>query len=366
MRVKSALTGDLPDVGSQYRIKMVKRVESNNESAADPFFKLVSLGFQEIFGSFSIQISKCQSLWGARSVFLLLILQIVVSCSTVSYPGSGRFALEMIQEQAILEFYGNPEERESAIKLLKSSCRSLRPDRALSCYNLSVLFASTKKYPDALEYALRARKADKEDTLYRDQVFQAAYYLELEQGEALAIDEVEKRYFRAIKNCKEGKKNETLADLMVLAEMKEIGKESLKKGIFSECVGESESLLNLKPNEVSYTKEYYKFLENSHPYREVWDVSGVVRKQTLEKTQNPNQEVTKVWKEFRQSVKSKNKPKAVEHLKKFKTTLETISQKNTNSKNLAVHLRKAAFYLIQGDPNFEGFRELTKELEDTP
>ncbi|MGJ4751385.1 hypothetical protein [Leptospira kmetyi] len=343
---------------------MVKRVESNNERAADPFFKLVSLRFQEIFGSFSIQISKCQSLWGGSFVSVLLIF--VFSCSTVSMPGSGRFALEMIQEQAILEFYGTPEERESAIKLLRSSCRSLHPERALSCYNLSVLLSSSKNYPEALEYALRARKADPSDTLYRDQVFQVAYYLELEQGETLSSDEVEKRYFRAIKNCKAGKKNETLADLIVLADLKEIGRESLKKGIFSECVGEAEALVQVKPNEINYTKEYYKFLENSHPYKEVWDVTGVVRKQTLEKMQTPNQEVTRAWKEFRQSVRSKNKIQAAEHLKKFKQSLETISQKSQHAKNLAVHLKKAAYYLIQGDPNFEGFRHLTKELEDTP
>ncbi|RHX78324.1 hypothetical protein DLM76_18375 [Leptospira yasudae] len=343
---------------------MVKRVESNNERAADPFFKLVSLGFQEIFGSFSIQISKCQSLWGRSFVFVLLIFGF--SCSTVSMPGSGRFALEMIQEQAILEFYGTPEERESSIKLLRSSCRSLHPERALSCYNLSVLLSSSKNYPEALDYALRARKADPTDTLYRDQVFQVAYYLELEQGEVLAADEVEKRYFRAIKNCKEGKKNETLADLIVLAALKEIGRESLKKGIFSECVGEAEALVGVKPNEVNYTKEYYKFLENSHPYKEVWDVSGAVRKQTLEKMQIPNQDATKHWKEFRQSVRSKNKTLAAEQLKKFKESLETISQKNQHAKNLAIHLKKAAYYLIQGDPNFEGFRHLTKELEDSP
>ncbi|EMJ93417.1 hypothetical protein [Leptospira alstonii] len=338
---------------------MVKRVVSNDESAADPFFKLVSLGFQEIFGSFSIQISKCQSLW---VVFVFLIF--VFSCSTVSMPGSGRFALEMIQEQAILEFYGTPEEKESSVRLLRASCRSLHPDRALSCYNLSILLSSSKNYPEALEYALRARKADPSDSLYRDQVFQVAYHLELEQGEAISVDDVEKRYFRAIKNCKEGKKNETLADLIVLAALKEIGSESLKKGIFAECVGES--LVDIKPNETNYTKEYYKFLENSHPYREVWDVSGAVRKQDLEKMQSPNREVTKVWKEFRQSVRSKNKAQAAEHLKKFKESLETISQKNHNARNLALYLKKAAFYLIQGDPNFEGFRHLTKELEDNP
>ncbi|WP_039941786.1 hypothetical protein [Leptospira alexanderi] len=341
---------------------MVKRVESNDESVADPFFKLVFL--REIFSSFSIQISKCQSLWGVSFVFVLLIFGFY--CSTVSMPGSGRFALEMLQEQAILEFYGTPEERESSVKLLKSSCRSLHPGRALSCYNLSVLLSSSKNYPEALEYALRARNADPWDSLYRDQVFQVAYHLELEQGEAISADEVEKRYFRAIKNCKDGKKNETLADLIVLVALKEIGSESLKKGIFSECVGESDVLIHIRPNEVNYMKEYYKFLENSHPYREVWDVSGVVRKQTLEKMQSPNQEVTRAWKEFRQSVKSKNKIQATEHLKKFRESLEIISQKNQNAKKLALHLKKAAFYLIQGDPSFEGFRHLTKELEDNP
>ncbi|AAS70821.1 hypothetical protein GS518_11175 [Leptospira interrogans] len=339
---------------------MAKRVESNNENAVDPFFKLMS--FQKIFSSFSIEISKCQSLWNVS--FVLLIFGFY--CSTISMPGSGRFALEMVQEQAILEFYGTPEERESSVKLLKSSCRSLHPDRALSCYNLSILLASSKNYSEALEYALRARKADPSDSLYRDQVFQIAYHLELEQGEALSVDEVEKRYFRAIKNCKEGKKNETLSDLIVLAALKEIGKESLQKGIFAECVGESESLVHLKPNEVNYIKEYYKFLENSHPYKEVWDVSGTVRRQTLEKMQIPNQEVTKTWKEFRQSVRSKNKIQAVEHLKKFKESLEKVSQKSQQSKNLALNLKKAAFYLIQGDPSFEGFRHLTKELEDNP
>ncbi|XDD51488.1 hypothetical protein AB3N59_07065 [Leptospira sp. WS92.C1] len=345
---------------------MVKSVESNRERAADPFFKLVSLGFQEIFGSFSIQISKCQSIWGGSCFLVFLIFQSFVSCTSVSFPGSGRFALEMIQEQAILEFYGTPEERESSIQLLKSSCRSLRPDRALSCYNLSVLLVSSQKYSDALDYALRARKADPEDNLYRDQVFQVGYFLELEQGEVLGLDEVEKRYYRAIKNCKDGKKNETIADLIVLTELKEIGKESLQKGIFLECVGTSESLLNVKPNGISYTKEYYKFLENTHPYKDVWDVSGVVRKQTLEKMQIPNQEATRIWKEFRLSVKTKNKPKAIEQLRKFKESLLVLSQKNQNAKNLTIHLKKAAFYLIQGDPNFEGFRDLTKELEDTP
>ncbi|MBE8363931.1 hypothetical protein [Leptospira borgpetersenii] len=343
---------------------MVKRMESNDENVTDPFFKLVFLGFQEIFGSFSIQISKCQSLWDVSFIFVLLIFGFY--CSTVSMPGSGRFALEMVQEQAILEFYGTPQERESSMRLLKSSCRSLHPARALSCYNLSVLLSSSKNYPEALEYALRARNADPSDSLYRDQVFQVAYHLELEQGEVLSADEVEKRYFRAIKNCKDGKKNETLSDLIVLVALKEIGKESLEKGIFSECVGKSDVLVHVKPNEVNYTKEYYKFLENSHPYREVWDVSGVVRKQTLEKMQSPNQEVTRAWKEFRQSVKSKNRIQAAEHLKKFKETLEITSQKNQNAKKLALHLKKAAFYLIHGDPSFEGFRYLTKELEDSP
>ncbi|WP_046689659.1 hypothetical protein [Leptospira santarosai] len=343
---------------------MVKRVESNDESVADPSFKLVFLGFREIFSSFSIQISKCQSIWGVGFSVLFSIFGFY--CSTVSMPGSGRFALEMVQEQAILEFYGTPEERESSLKLLKSSCRSLHPDRALSCYNLSVLLTSSKNYPEALEYALRARNADPSDSLYRDQVFQVAYHLELAQGEALSADEVEKRYFRAIKNCKDGKKNEVLADLIVLVALREIGRESLEKGIFSECVGTSDLLVHVKPNEVNYTKEYYKFLENSHPYREVWDVSGAVRKQTLEKMQSPNQEVTRAWREFRRSVKSKNRIQATEHLKKFKESLETISQKNQRAKNLALHLKKAAFYLIQGDPNFEGFRHLTKELEDSP
>ncbi|MDV6236834.1 hypothetical protein CH379_014490 [Leptospira ellisii] len=345
---------------------MVNRVESSKERAADPFFKLVSLGFQEIFSSFSIQISKCQSLWSGSCLVIPAILTASVSCSSVSLPGSGRFALEMIQEQAILEFYGTPEERESAIKLLRSSCRSLRPDRALSCYNLSVLYLSSKRYSDALEYALRARKAEPEDTLYRDQVFQSAYFLEFEQGDTLSADDVERRYFRAVKNCKEGKRNETIADLAVLAELGQIGKESLKRGIFAECAGESEALLNVKPNPVSYTKEYYKFLENSHPYREVWDVSGTVRRQTLEKNAVTEHEVTKAWREFRQSVRSKNKPRAAEQLKKFKLGLEGVSKKNQNARVFAQHLKRAAYYLIQGDPGFEGFRDLTKELEDTP
>ncbi|EMY12342.1 hypothetical protein LEP1GSC043_3606 [Leptospira weilii str. Ecochallenge] len=53
-------------------------------------------------------------------------------------------------------------------------------------------------------------------------------------------------------------------------------------------------------------------------------------------------------------------------MKKFRESLEIISQKNQNAKKLALHLKKAAFYLIQGDPGFEGFRHLTKELEDSP
>lgn len=173
-------------------------MESNDENVTDPFFKLVFLGFQEIFSSFSIQISKCQSLWDVSFIFVLLIFGFY--CSTVSMPaGSGRFALEMVQEQAILEFYGTPQERESSMRLLKSSCRSLHPARALSCYNLSVLLSSSKNYPEALEYALRARNADPSDSLYRDQVFQVAYHLELEQGEVLSADEVEKDIFEPSK-----------------------------------------------------------------------------------------------------------------------------------------------------------------------
>lgn len=277
-------------------------------------------------------------------------------------PGGGRFGSELIQEQAILDFYGTEEERKSSLELLKSSCRSLRKDRGLACYNLSVLYDSLGENGAAWEYAIRAKNADPKDPLYQELAFSSSLKLEVEKS--ASEDSEEKLYQIAISACKKGNSSEASEAVSKLIEIQSITKESLSKGIFFECGLDQNLISKAKPNSFKPSSEYYKFLEKNHPYKKVWDLSGEFGR--TPKDIVSGNKATQSWKELKKAVSSKDQVSAKKHLLSFKSNLEELAKANAESSLLSANLKKAAFLLLSEDSNYSGFKELAKELSDTP
>ncbi|WP_246048580.1 hypothetical protein [Leptospira sarikeiensis] len=280
----------------------------------------------------------------------------------MSVPGGGRFGSELIQEQAILDFYGTEEERKSSLELLKSSCRSLRKDRGLACYNLSVLYDSLGENGAAWEYAIRAKNADPKDPLYQELAFSSSLKLEVEKS--ASEDSEEKLYQIAISACKKGNSSEASEAVSKLIEIQSITKESLSKGIFFECGLDQNLISKAKPNSFKPSSEYYKFLEKNHPYKKVWDLSGEFGR--TPKDIVSGNKATQSWKELKKAVSSKDQVSAKKHLLSFKSNLEELAKANAESSLLSANLKKAAFLLLSEDSNYSGFKELAKELSDTP
>ncbi|WP_367898727.1 hypothetical protein AB3N61_05890 [Leptospira sp. WS58.C1] len=283
-------------------------------------------------------------------------------CTSVSVPGGGRFGSELIQEQAILDFYGTEEERKSSLDLLKSSCRSLRKDRGLSCYNLSVLYDSLGEKQSAWEYAVRARNADPNDPLYQELAFSSS--LQLESEKSALLDQEEVLYQTAISACKKGNIAEASAAISKLIEIQSISKESLTKGIFAECGGLDKELVSkAKPNTFKPSSEYYKFLEKNHPYRKVWDLSGEFGR--APKDIISGNKATQSWKELKKAVSAKDQMSAKKHLLSFKSHLEELAKTNSEASLLSANLKKAAFLLLSEDSNYSSFKKLAKELSES-
>ncbi len=282
------------------------------------------------------------------------------SCTSVSVPGGGRFGSELIQEQAILDFYGTEEERNSSLQLLKSTCKSLRKDRGLACYNLSVLYDSLGETKSAWEYAMKAKTSDDQDPLYKELFFTIS--LKMDSKEVLSPDEEENVFRNALEACRLGKKEETSQLVAKLIESQTLSRESLTKGIFSECGLETSLIAKAKPNTIKPSSEYYKSLEKNHPYRKVWDLSGEFGRTPKDFSGN---KVTQSWKELRKAVSAKDQMSARKHLSSFKHGLEELSKENSQA-SLASNLKKAAFLLLSEDSSYSSFKDLAKELSDTP
>ncbi|WP_243396405.1 hypothetical protein [Leptospira hartskeerlii] len=283
-------------------------------------------------------------------------------CTSVSVPGGGRFGSELIQEQAILDFYGTEEERKSSLDLLKSSCRSLRKDRGLACYNLSILYDSLGENQSAWEYAVRAKNSDPNDPLYKELAFTSSLKWESEKS-ALA-DQEEVLYQTAISACKKGNIAEASESVFKLIEIQSISKESLTKGIFAECGLDKELVSKAKPNALKPSSEYYKFLEKNHPYKKVWDLSGEFGRNP--KDMVSGNKVTQSWKELKKAVSTKDQVSAKKHLLSFRSNLEELAKTNSEASMLSANLKKAAFLLLSEDSNYSSFKELAKELSDPP
>lgn len=313
-----------------------------------------------------MSLSKLLTFVGTPTFFFLSFCLILgssgtFSCTSVSVPGGGRFGSELIQEQAILDFYGTEEERNSALKLLKSACKSLRKDRGLACYNLSVLYNSLGDISSAWEYANAARNGDPKDPLYQELVFSVSLQLQAVDSKS---EESEDQLFRqAIESCKSGKKEEANSYLTRLVDSGLLSKEALTKGIFSECGADPSLIAKAKPNSVKPGLEYYKTLEKNHPYRKVWDLSGEFGRNSKETSKN---KATQSWKDLRKALSSRDSVSARRFLGGFKEGLEELSKESPQSAHLASNLRKAAFLLLSEDSSYSGFKDLAKELSDTP
>ncbi|TGJ99785.1 hypothetical protein EHO59_17645 [Leptospira semungkisensis] len=282
-----------------------------------------------------------------------------LDCTSVSVPGGGRFGSELIQEQAILDFYGSEEERNSSLQLLKSTCRSLRKDRGLACYNLSVLYDSLGDSASAWEYASKAKSSDPKDPLYGELAFSAS--LKLEAGKASLADSEEALYREALDSCKKGKKEEANASVSKLIDLGSISKESLSKGIFSECGLDPSLLTRAKSNSIKPSVEYYKSLEKDHSYKKVWDLSGEFGR--TPKDLVSSNKATQSWKELKKALGTRDQVSAKRHLLSFKESLDSMAKENAQSSLLASNLKKAAFLLLSEDSNYSAFKELAKELD---
>ncbi|TGJ98635.1 hypothetical protein EHQ53_00425 [Leptospira langatensis] len=280
-------------------------------------------------------------------------------CTSVSVPGGGRFGSELIQEQAILDFYGSEEERNSSLQLLRSTCRSLRKDRGLACYNLSVLYDSLGDSAAAWDYAVRAKNSDPKDPLYGELAFSASLKMEGQNG--TLPDSEEALYKEALDSCKKGKKEEANASVSKLVELGSVSKESLSKGIFAECGLDPSLLARAKSNSIKPSLEYYKSLEKDHPYKKVWDLSGEFGR-TPKEPISANK-ATQSWRELKKALGSKDQASAKRHLISFKEGLDLLAKENAQSSALASNLKKAAFLLLSEDSNYSAFKELAKELD---
>ncbi|PNV73404.1 hypothetical protein [Leptospira inadai] len=282
-------------------------------------------------------------------------------CSSVSVPGGGRFGSELIQEQAILDFYGTEEERISSLKLLRSTCRSIRSDRGLACYNLSVLYQSLGDLDGAIEYAIRAKSANPKDPLYAELAFQTA--LAKDNRERSDLDQGEISLISAIRACKEGRKDDAYLFLAPLVASGEISKESLSRGLFADCGLDKSFIAEAKSNSIKPSLEYYKTLEKNHPFRKIWDLSGEFGRNQKESSAN---KATRSWQELRKALPLRDIASAKKHIVSFKQGLEDLSRETPASKQLALHLKKAAYLLLSEDSNFSTFKDLAKELSDRP
>lgn len=159
-----------------------------------------------------------------------------------------------------MDFYGTEEERNSSLKLLRSTCRSIRRDRGLACYNLSILYQSLGDLDGAVEYAIRAKTSDPNDPLYAELAFQTA--LIKEDKERSDLDQGEISLIAAIRACKEGRKDDAYRYLGPLIASGEVSKESLSRGVFADCGLDKSFVAGAKPNSIKPSLEYYKTLES--------------------------------------------------------------------------------------------------------
>lgn len=237
----------------------------------------------------------------------------------------------------------------------------MRKDRGLACYNLSVLYTSLGNYPLAGEYAKLAQASDPKDPLYQEISFRTS--LRLQEREAKEEESEEALFRNAIEACRSGKKEEAGSAISRLIDSGALSKESLSKGIFSECGLDSGLVSKAKSNSFKPGVEYYKVLEKNHPYKKVWDLSGEFGRPEAATSSN---KATRSWKDLRRAVSAGDQAAARSHLNGFKLGLEELSKESSQSANLASNLKRAAFLLLSEDAKYSAFKDLAKELSDIP
>ncbi|WCL50015.1 hypothetical protein [Leptospira sp. GIMC2001] len=264
-------------------------------------------------------------------------------------------------ERIILDYYSSESEKKHALNELDTRCRWKDPGTGLSCANLAILYLNANDLDRAYTAAAIAYKKEPKDNFYRN----------LFQNLAVRtnnLKDMRKRmgrdgniiltYERAILRCKENRPTAALPDIRTLVNLGHLTRESLEKGIFAQCLNNSEEIVQLrniaKPNKVSYSKLLMGEEDRNHGYYSIWDISYARKEKTekLKDSDEPNQLITKHWMDFKSNLISGNSAKAKSSFDDYKNTLQSIKKSGGKSKDLAESLELATELILKQDPIF--------------
>lgn len=306
-------------------------------------------------------------------IFLLLFFSVwTIKCSSdlpVKDSVKAEFNPEylVLNEKLLLDFYGTPEEKSSAISTLTLRCNSSIAD-AHACYNLAAQYLTGKNYKDGYKLAERAVELKPQDPLYSE-LFRR-YAIESNQVETIktkypVTGETAYLYSVLEDSCRKGNEADAISALEKLIEKNATSSDTINSGFIKECISTDQiSALSKKAagNKISYSNYYYQEKSKSNVFNKVWDTESFTKNKSLEDEGSLKSELTAHWRDFKKSVSSNNKPDAKKHLKNFLQTLSEEEKNSQKDKHLYTALRRAAFLLIEQDEFFKNFRNLTEEF----
>lgn len=272
-------------------------------------------------------------------------------------------------ERILIDFNKNGKEREKALFELENYCRWKDNQVGLSCANLAILYKSLGDLPRAYSSSVMAYKKNPSNPYYRNLMRQLA----MATGN---LSDMEKRlgkdgrifslYSYAIYYCQAKSLSRALDYILLLIQEKQIRREQLERGIFSECLKENPILINellsqVEPNPHSYKEILEEEEQNSHPFSEIWDFSyakNITEGGFEEKKLTTNKEFTKLWFQFKKSILTKNYPEAERTYQEMMKFVSGYKKKGSKEKILAESLELAIELILNQNPEFKSFRPL--------
>lgn len=282
--------------------------------------------------------------------FTFLILLGCQSPQTTSSPivNSSSFENNSIDdfnfhEKAILTYY-QPEEKERAIQMLKKRCKSDK--KALSCYNLAVLYLAEEKFKDAYDASVNAVSIAK-DSLYLAMLQLTSFKIgKFEYLKKINPDMIE--YTNAMTKCDKESLHNNCIDRFIIEQHLNAGENS-------------PSTKNSSRKKVNFTELYYKEKQAMHQFSSIWDTSWYLKGKSMPANGELSEKITTHWRDFRKNIKTNNREMAMSSFALFKNELQ-MNLVNRNKTNLFESIKLSAKLLIQQDPFYKNFRQLANEL----
>jgi hypothetical protein len=291
-------------------------------------------------------------------MFLFLFL-----CFVPSYMANDDFDFPLEDmlffEKVILDFYAGDAQKLSAIDRLETRCRFRDFSNGLSCANLSILYSDIGDMPRAYTASVLAYKKEPNDSYYRNMFQNMAIKtgnLKDMQKRMGKSGEIPALYMRTIQACQDENPSLVIGDIRSLVAKKWITKEQLEQGIYHQCLkNHPEWLLELlnasTPNAFSYKKLLNEEKDNSHPYKDIWDISYSRLEMDLKVTEKgiPQKNLTKIWVAFKQSILASNKSQASQQLIDLQNELNHLKRLGGKNKILAESLELAIGLILKQD-----------------